>query len=125
MLALRAVCTHALSITAGRHQLQSSMRAQGHPACCSWTLHLISRLRLLQVLVEGPSKRDASSLTGRTDTMKRVVFPDMPMAAAYGGSNSGAGAPLLHAQPGDYVAVEVRKSGDLQCVHPSMQLLYD
>jgi TRAM domain len=61
------------------------------------------------VLVEGPSKRDASSLTGRTDTMKRVVFPDVPMAAAYGGidNNGGAGTPLLQAQPGDYVAVEV------------------
>ena len=68
------------------------------------------RSHLLQVLVEGPSKRDASSLTGRTDTMKRVVFPDVPMATAYGksDSNSGAGSPLLQAQPGDYVAVEVR-----------------
>lgn len=60
--------------------------------------------------MEGPSKRDASSLTGRTDTMKRVVFPDVPMAEAYGDSSSdaGAGAHLLQAQPGDYVAVEVR-----------------
>ena len=60
--------------------------------------------------MEGPSKRDASSLTGRTDTMKRVVFPDVPMAAAYSGSDSnrGGGAPVLQAQPGDYVAVEVR-----------------
>jgi hypothetical protein len=65
---------------------------------------------LLQVLVEGPSKRDANSFTGRTDTMKRVVFPNVPMAAAYGNSDSdrAAEASLLHVQPGYYVAVEVR-----------------
>lgn len=61
----------------------------------------------LQVLVQGPSKRDAGSLTGRTDTMKRVVFPDVPMAAVYGNGGEAA-APRVTAQPGDYVAVEVR-----------------
>lgn len=60
------------------------------------------------VLVQGASKRDESSLTGRTDTMKRVVFPDAPMPGAYGGSGAcDAAAPLVQAQPGDYVAVEV------------------
>lgn len=64
----------------------------------------------LQVLVQGVSKRDAGSLTGRTDTMKRVVFPDAPMAAAYGSSRDVAATTSVHAQPGDYVAVEVRTS---------------
>jgi TRAM domain len=75
---------------------------------------------VLQVLVEGPSKRDASSLTGRTDTMKRVVFPDVPMAAAYsiGDGSGSAGAPLLQAQPGDYVAVEVRDCWTVSTIYP-------
>ena len=36
-----------------------------------------------QVLVQGPSKRDAAWLTGRTDTMKRVVFSDLPLPCGY------------------------------------------
>ncbi len=56
-------------------------------------------------------------LTGRTDTFKRVVFEDMPVPSSYsGGGSSGdcsssAGAPPVHLQPGDYVAVEVTEAG--------------
>lgn len=35
------------------------------------------------MLVQGPSKRDAARLTGRTDTMKRVVFADLPLPCGY------------------------------------------
>jgi hypothetical protein len=52
-------------------------------------------------------------LTGRTDTFKRVVFEDTPMPASYRGhpGSSSAGSPLVRAQPGDYVAVEVTEAG--------------
>lgn len=35
------------------------------------------------VLVQGPSKRDPDWLTGRTDSMKRVVFQNLPLPPAY------------------------------------------
>ncbi len=36
----------------------------------------------MQVLVQGPSRKDAAQLTGRTDANERVVFPDVPVPAA-------------------------------------------
>ncbi len=64
-----------------------------------------------QVLVQGPSKRDAACLTGRTDTMKRVVFPDALMPTAYSHLQSGVGGDAaVRSQAGDYVAVEVSTS---------------
>ena len=35
-----------------------------------------------QVLVQGPSRKDAAQLTGRTDANERVVFPDVPVPTA-------------------------------------------
>jgi hypothetical protein len=93
-------------------------------------LCLLSMLRLLplQVLVEGSSRRSEADLTGRTDTFKRAVFPDLPVPTSYAAIaaaaqaatpweargqaqahlHQGAGAaPLVRLQPGDYVAVEV------------------
>jgi len=55
------------------------------------------------VLVQGPSKRDAAWLTGRTDTMKRVIFQDTPLPATYAplvspsaASTSGSSSSLYH-----------------------------
>ncbi|GAB4822700.1 hypothetical protein N2152v2_009746 [Parachlorella kessleri] len=86
------------------------------------------------VLVEGSSRRSEADLTGRTDTFKRAVFPDLPVPASYAavasagllarqlaaagvtavGEAAAAAAaagtpagPLVRLQPGDYVAVEV------------------
>jgi MiaB/RimO family radical SAM methylthiotransferase len=60
------------------------------------------------VLVEGKSRKNENQLTGRTDTFKRVVFEDCPMPFEYTRSSVGGGAsPTVHAQPGDYVAVQV------------------
>ncbi|DBA70565.1 TPA: hypothetical protein ACH3X2_011957 [Trebouxia sp. C0005] len=56
------------------------------------------------VLVEGFSKRSDSQLSGRTDTMKRAIFVDVPVAAEYTGNQSGE---LVSLKPGDYVAVKV------------------
>ena len=36
----------------------------------------------VQVLVQGPSRKDAAQLTGRTDANERVIFPDVPVPAA-------------------------------------------
>jgi tRNA A37 methylthiotransferase MiaB len=83
------------------------------------------------VLVEGNSKRLESQLTGRTDTFKRVVFEDIPIPFKYntntlessGSSSNISGTisttsvaprlqlPLVHVQPGDYVAVQVIEAG--------------
>lgn len=79
------------------------------------------------VLVEGRSRRSSDALTGRSDTFKRVVFPDVALPSSYFGATSAgwlgsAPAPeiaaiaegresgaqgLARALPGDYVAVEV------------------
>jgi tRNA-2-methylthio-N6-dimethylallyladenosine synthase len=39
--------------------------------------------RTVEVLVEGPSKRDAAHWQGRTDTNKVVVFPHIGTEASY------------------------------------------
>ncbi len=54
------------------------------------------------VLVEGPSRRSAQQLTGRTDSNKRVVFADTAVPADFA---SAVDAPAVRLQPGDYVAV--------------------
>lgn len=80
------------------------------------------------VLVQGPSKRDPAWLTGRTDSMKRVVFSDVVLppsytlaaspvgsssslqsASSFGGDSgrSGISNDGVRAEPGDYVAVEI------------------
>lgn len=59
------------------------------------------------VLVEGPSKRDASRLTGRTCGNRRVVFDGDgrgPAGGPAGGIAGGGGLPL---RPGDYADVEI------------------
>lgn len=65
------------------------------------------------VLVEGPSRRSPSNLTGRTDTFKRVVFPNTPVPASYSGldERDTSEGPLVVLQPGDYVAVQVMEAG--------------
>lgn len=69
--------------------------------------------RIHCVLVEGPSKKSDEELAGRTDTGKVVVFGDEAV-----GPYRPLGAPvpavapgLAHAQPGDFVAVLVERSG--------------
>lgn len=61
--------------------------------------------------MEGASRRSESDLTGRTDTFKRVVFPDAPVPASYAAAPVAAHqrqqGPLVRLQPGDYVVVEV------------------
>ena len=45
--------------------------------------HLVPKLvGHAQVLVEGPSRRSAAQLTGRTDANERVIFPDVPVPTA-------------------------------------------
>ena len=62
----------------------------------------------LQVLVEGFSKKSDAQLSGRTDTMKRVVFDDVAVPATLmGASQSASTQDLVRLKPGDYVAVEV------------------
>ena len=58
------------------------------------------------VLVEGPSKRSAADLAGRTDTGKMVVFPDVAVPAAWHAQDG----PHVRLKPGDYVAVRVEKA---------------
>lgn len=63
------------------------------------------------VLVEGPSRKSSEAqpeLTGRTDTFKRVVFPDMSVPATLVGESSNQ---LVHLRAGDYVAVEIASAG--------------
>ena len=45
-------------------------------------LHALTAVTCMQVLVQGPSRRDAAQLTGRTDANERVVFPDVPVPTA-------------------------------------------
>lgn len=67
------------------------------------------------ILVEGPSRRSPEDLTGRTDTYKRVVFPDLVVPSQYHFSTSiGMGhssAPAVRAVAGDYVAVQIVGAG--------------
>mmetsp|Transcript_6403 Transcript_6403/g.21998 ORF Transcript_6403/g.21998 Transcript_6403/m.21998 type:complete len:623 (+) Transcript_6403:119-1987(+) len=65
------------------------------------------------VLVDGPSKRSASELVGRTCTNKRVVIPT-EAPPTYQGLAEGAGRmslPRVPLVPGDYVAVRVEEAG--------------
>lgn len=64
----------------------------------------MSNAPVLQVLVEGFSKRSDSQLSGRTDTMKRAIFDDVPVPAEY---TAGGHTELVSLKPGDYVAVRV------------------
>jgi tRNA A37 methylthiotransferase MiaB len=71
------------------------------------------------VLVEGPARRGAGRLTGRTDTGKRAVFADAGVADGYAvGAAGGAGAagPHVRLAPGDYVAVQVVAAGEATLV---------
>jgi hypothetical protein len=73
----------------------------------------------LQVLVEGPSKKDAGSLTGRTCTNKRVRIVggtgmSVPQSYADVWRRRPAELPLQATSrlcPGDYAAVEVIAAG--------------
>jgi hypothetical protein len=59
------------------------------------------------VLVEGPSRRSAACLTGRTDSNKRVVFADEPVPTELAAARTAA-SPTVRLQPGDYCAVRTR-----------------
>ncbi len=59
---------------------------------------------LLQVLVEGFSKKSDAQLSGRTDTMKRAILDDILVPAEYTAQLPGQ---LVNLKPGDYVAVKV------------------
>lgn len=54
--------------------------------------------------MEGFSKKSGAQLSGRTDTMKRVVFDDVPVPSHYSLAPSDQ---LVSLKPGDYVAVKV------------------
>ena len=56
------------------------------------------------MLVEGFSKKSDAQLSGRTDTMKRVVFDDVPVPSNDTASLSDE---LVSLKAGDYVAVKV------------------
>ena len=63
------------------------------------------------VLVDGPSRKSSEAqpeLTGRTDTFKRVVFPDMTVAASLNADDARQLVPL---RAGDYVAVNIISAG--------------
>ena len=59
---------------------------------------------IVQVLVEGYSKKSDAQLSGRSDTMKRVVFDDVPVPAQLTATSADQ---LVSLKPGDYVAVHV------------------
>jgi hypothetical protein len=69
------------------------------------------------VLVEGPARRDSTSLTGRTCTNKRVIVQGAAEAlvpANYAPAKDVGSQPaLVRLAPGDYVAVEVRSAGTI------------
>lgn len=54
--------------------------------------------------MEGFSKKSDAQLSGRTDTMKRVVFDAVPVPTHHMAAPSDQ---LVSLKPGDYVAVEV------------------
>lgn len=62
------------------------------------------------VLVEGPSRRSDTMLTGRTDTFKRVVFDDIEMEASLDVNDARCGG-RVRAGAGDYVAVKIVVGG--------------
>lgn len=63
----------------------------------------------MQALIEGFSKKSNSQLSGRTDTMKRVVLDDVAIPSSLVAAAQGnPGQELVRLQPGDYVAVEVQ-----------------
>ena len=69
---------------------------------------MMTALLLVQVLIEGFSKKSDAQLSGRTDTMKRVVLDDVPVPATLEAANQQASAEqLVRLKPGDYVAVEI------------------
>ena len=64
--------------------------------------------RLHCVLIEGPSKKSTADWSGRTDSGKVVVFPDVQVPATWQATE--ASEPRVRLQPGDYVAVRVQKA---------------
>ena len=73
-------------------------------SCHEALLQLIFRhVYLFQVLVEGFSKRSEAQLSGRTDTMKRAIFDDIPVPADYT-QDTGK---FVKLKAGDYAAVKV------------------
>ena len=54
--------------------------------------------------MEGFSKKSDAQLSGRTDTMKRVVFDDVPVPSH---DTATVSDELVSLKPGDYVAVKV------------------
>jgi MiaB/RimO family radical SAM methylthiotransferase len=88
---------HALALEANQHEIGSH--------------HL--------VLVEGTARspkywdEGVVALTGRTDSNKRIIFPDVAVPIAKGG---GPGVPLAPVAPGDYVAVQVTSASSLTLV---------
>ena len=69
------------------------------------------------VLVEGLSKRSPHKLQGRTCTMKRTVFEDVPVPASgleWQGARHATGGSSFSCSslnPGDYVAVKIHDAG--------------
>ena len=63
--------------------------------------------------MEGPARRSAGLLTGRTCHNKRVLFAaDAPAPASLAAFQAGAGsAAAVQLQAGDYAAVEVVSAG--------------
>jgi len=59
------------------------------------------------ILVERVSRRSDKELLGRTDTNKKVLIPVEPIRT----SLTGNGTDLVLPKPGDYVAVEINKTG--------------
>ncbi|KAK9823298.1 hypothetical protein WJX72_001730 [[Myrmecia] bisecta] len=109
-----------------------SARLQELIAVYRQTLHEINQQEVgcrHLVLVEGPSRKSATALTGKTCTMKRVIFDDCLVPASYmqqqqqqhtqslsrtssaqsDGWSHPAG-PLVGLRPGDYVAVELQRA---------------
>lgn len=65
----------------------------------------VSRRHL--VMIEGPSRRSPSVLTGRTCTGKRVFLADDCVCPSYGPSEAKESKAAVRMQPGNYVAVEI------------------
>lgn len=57
----------------------------------------------MKVLVEGGHRKKDGIMTGRTDTLKRVLFEDKELPAGLSTPKSA----LVSIKPGDYVAVEI------------------
>lgn len=69
------------------------------------------------VLVEGPSKRSTSQLTGRTDSFKRVIFDNKKVLKSYGACATQSSPKFVHLEPGDYAAVEIIPGGTGATLH--------